>query len=92
MDAPYKEGGNHLIDENLKRYLWSGLDYDRYEVIKIIPQTTNFAAIVMKSRNTIDTPWCLEYCGTGHYFDTYEELQKFYFKHFKKSLQIKSQG
>ena len=76
-----------MIDENLKRYLWSGLDYDRYEVIKIIPQTTNFAAIVMKSRNTIDTPWCLEYRGTGHYFDTYEELQKFYFKHFKKRLE-----
>ena len=76
-----------MIDENLKRYLWSGLDYDRYEVIKSIPQTTNFAAIVMKSRNTIDTPWCLKYCGTGHYFDTYEELQKFYFIHFKKRLE-----
>ena len=38
MDAPYKEGGNRLIDENLKRYLWTGLDYERYEVIKIIPQ------------------------------------------------------
>ena len=54
-----------MIDENLKRYLWSGLDYDRYEVIKIIPQTTNFAAIVMKSRNTIDTTWCLEYWYIG---------------------------
>lgn len=56
MDAPYKEGGNRLIDENLKRYLWTGLDYERYEVIKIIPQTMNFAAIVMKSRNATDTP------------------------------------
>ena len=64
LDAPYKEGGNRLIDENLKRYLWTGLDYERYEVIKIIPQTTDFAAIVMKSRNTIDTPLCLDYCGT----------------------------
>lgn len=87
LDAPYKEGGNRLIDENLKRYLWTGLDYERYEVIKIIPQTMNFTAIVMKSRNTTDTPWCLEYCGTGHYFDTYEELQSFYFEHFKKRLE-----
>lgn len=86
-DAPYKEGGTRLIDENLKRYLWTGLDYERYEVIKIIPQTMNFAAIVIKSRNTTDTPLCLEYCGTGHYFDTYEELQKFYFEHFKKRLE-----
>ena len=51
LDAPYKERGNRLIDENLKRYLWTGLDYERYEVIKIIPQTMNFAAIVMKSHN-----------------------------------------
>lgn len=58
MDAPYKEGGNRLIDENLKRYLWTGLDYERYEVIKIIPQTMNFAAIVMKSHNATDTPCC----------------------------------
>ena len=58
MDAPYKEGGNRLIDENLKRYLWTGLDYERYEVIKIIPQTMNFAAIVMKRHNTTDTPCC----------------------------------
>ena len=36
-DAPYKEGGKRLIDENLRRYLWAGLDYERYEVIKIIP-------------------------------------------------------
>lgn len=86
-DAPYKEGGTRLIDKNLRRYLWTGLDYERYEVIKIIPQTTNFAAIVMKSRNTADTTWCLEYCGTGHYFDTYEELQNFYFEHFKKRLE-----
>ena len=76
-----------MIDEGLRRYLWAGLDYGRYEVIKIIPQTTNFASIVMKSRNTTDTPWCLKYCGTGHYFDTYEELQSFYFDHFKKRLE-----
>lgn len=76
-----------MFNKTLERYLWKGLDYDRYQVIQIIPQSSHNAAIIMKSRNNYDTPLCVEYRGGGHYFDTFKELQDFYKKRFRKELE-----
>lgn len=34
-----------MVDENLSRYLWKGLDLKRYSVVKIIPQDDTNAVI-----------------------------------------------
>lgn len=77
-----------MYKNDLQDYLWPGLNLNRYEVIKILPQDRNFAAIIMKSRNQTDTLWCLEYIGNGHYFDTKKELLEFYEQKFKRKLVI----
>lgn len=82
-----KEGGTLMQNETLEHYLWAGLDYERYEVVRIIPQNTQSAAIIMKSQNDYDTPWCIEYRGCGHYFETFKELQDFYRERFRKELE-----
>ena len=63
-----------MQNEALERYLWAGLDYERYEVVRIIPQNTQSA-------------WCIEYRGCGHYFETFKELQDFYRERFRKELE-----
>lgn len=66
------------MNKDLSRYLWKGLNYDRYEVIRIIPQNHAHAVIVMRCRDEGDHHWCLQYCGGGHYFDTAQQLMDYY--------------
>ena len=74
-----------MVDENLSRYLWKGLDLKRYSVVKIIPQDDTNAVIIMFSNDPNDPHWCLEYMGGGHYFDTAQQLMDyFHSRHFKK--------
>lgn len=63
-----------MVDENLSRYLWKGLDLERYSVVKIIPQDETNAVIIMYSNDPNDPHWCMEYMGGGHYFDTAKQL------------------
>ena len=75
-----------MVDENLSRYLWKGLDLKRYSVVKIIPQDDTNAVIIMFSNDPNDPHWCLEYMGGGHYFDTTQQLMDyFHSRHFKKA-------
>ena len=67
-----------MVDENLSRYLWKGLDLKRYSVVKIIPQDETNAVIIMYSTDLDDPHWCLEYMGGGHYFDTAQQLKNYY--------------
>ena len=77
---PGYSGGKEVntMDKDLSRYLWKGLNYDRYEVIRIIPQNRDHAVIVMRCRDEGDHHWCLQYCGNGHYFDTAQQLMDYY--------------
>lgn len=71
---------------NLNRYLWTGLDFNRYSVAEIIPQDRYNAVIIMKSNDKTNPHWCLQYRGGGHYFDTVQQLLNYYNKReFKNS-------
>ena len=74
--------------KNLEDYLWKGLDFKRYEVIKIIPHTSNHAAIIMRSKDPSDVHWCIEYHCCGHYFSTVEEMKNYYEARFNKPLEM----
>ena len=79
-----------MMNEDLSRYLWKGLDLERYSVVKIIPQDAKVAVIIMFSREKNDPHWCLEYRGNGHYFDTPQKMMDYFysrrFKHPPESL------
>lgn len=67
-----------MPEGDLTRYLWKGLDLERYAVFKIIPQDEDNAVIIMYSKDKGNPHWCLEYLGNGHYFDTFGELAAYY--------------
>lgn len=78
-------GVKAMKDKDLSRYLWDGLNLNRYEVIRIIPQSRDHAVIVMRCRDEGDHHWCLQYKGNGHYFDTAQQLMDYYAsRKFKK--------
>lgn len=83
---------NHIPmeQEDLSRYLWKGLNLERYSVVKIIPQNAKDAVIIMFSRDKDDPHWCLEYRGNGHYFDTVQQMMDYFhsrrFKHPPEKL------
>jgi len=72
-----------MKDKDLSRYLWDGLDLNRYSVVRIIPQDKTNAVIVMYSNDPTDPHWCLEYMGGGHYFDTVQQMMDYYDSRFK---------
>ena len=55
-----------MVNEDLSRYLWKGLNLKRYTVVRIIPQDKHNAVIIMYSNDKNDPHWCLEYMGGGH--------------------------
>lgn len=71
-----------MQEEDLTRYLWKGLDLERYAVFRIIPQDEDDAVIIMYSKDEDDRHWCLEYLGGGHYFSTFGELVDYYYSRF----------
>lgn len=88
-------------DKSLDKYLWKGLDLDRFAVLHIQPVSgrrwkRGVAVIVMKSRypwqrpdlTTADdpAPYCVEFGGGGHYFRTYDEMKAYYEGRWKKPL------
>ena len=72
-----------MNEENLSKYLWKGLDCNRYFVVKIIPQDKDNAVIVMCSKDKENHHWCLEYMGGGKYFNTIIDLIEYYNSRFK---------
>lgn len=74
-----------MKDTELEKYLWKGLDLNRYSVVRIIPQDAQHAVIIMFSNEKDDPHWCLQYKGNGHYFDTFQQLMDyFHSRRFKK--------
>jgi len=74
-----------MMNEDLSRYLWKGLDLKRYSVVRIVPQDKEHAVIIMFSNDENDPHWCLQYKGNGHYFDTFQQLMDyFHSRNFKK--------
>ncbi len=68
-----------VTDPKLTRYLREGLDLVNFDVLEIHPQDKRNAAIIMHDRReNRPTPWCVEYGGGGHYFDTREELDAYF--------------
>jgi hypothetical protein len=74
-----------MANEDLSRYLWKGLNLERYCVVRIVPQDREHAVIIMYSKDPKDPHWCLQYRGNGHYFDTIQQLMDYYHsRRFKK--------
>lgn len=62
-----------------EQYLWDGLDLENYDIIGIHPQTTGQAVIIMRdNREDSLRPWCLQYRGTGRYFETAEDAIQYF--------------
>lgn len=69
---------NDELEEMKERYLWKGLDLQRYDVVEILPQFGKHAVIIMKCKEREDIkPWCVQYMQSGHYFATREELDEY---------------
>jgi len=78
-----------MQSEELFRYLWKGLNLNRYSVVRIIPQDAKHAVIIMFSNDRNDPHWCLQYKGNGHYFDTAQQLMDyFHSRRFKKPQEL----
>ena len=77
-----------MIPEELSRYLWEGLDLDRYSVVRIVPQDKDNAVVIMYSNDPSDPYWCLQYKGNGHYFATAKELMDYYCSRGFKKLHL----
>lgn len=75
-----------MANDDLSRYLWKGLDLKRYSVVKIVPQDEHNAVIIMFSNDPNDPHWCMEYMGSGHYFDTIDQLLDYYYSRFSKPV------
>lgn len=70
-----------ILNNCLSRFLHRGLALDDFDVVEILPQNTHHAVIVMHNKNSeAPTPWCLQYCGNGHYFETRDELDSYFKK------------
>ena len=67
-----------MVNEDLSQYLWKGLNLKRYSVVRIIPQDSKHAVIIMFSNDRDDPHWCLQYKGNGHYFDTFQQLMDYF--------------
>jgi len=61
-------------DEMEQRYLWDGLDLEKYDVIQFLPQNAHHAVVLMRAKFDTLYPYCAEYRGGGHYFATFKEL------------------
>lgn len=61
------------------KYLWDGLNLDRFAVIAIWPQSKEEVVILMRSRWPDDdpAPWCVQYRGNGHYFASAHEALEY---------------
>lgn len=78
-----------MMSEDLSRYLWKGLDLKRYCVVRIIPQDSKHAVIIMYSKDRDNPHWCLQYKGNGHYFDAFQQLMDYYqSRRFQKSQDL----
>lgn len=58
--------------------LFSGLDFNRYEILKLIPQNSRSIVIIQKCKDPADPHYCLQYRGAGQYFSTWDELRRYY--------------
>lgn len=61
----------------LRRYLWKGLDLERFEVLAIVPQSNGHATVIMHEVAEGPMPWCVEYRGCGRYFASMEALRDY---------------
>ena len=68
----------------MERYLWKGLDLALFKVIQITLSGSGNPIVIMRRKEPDNQPWCLEYRGNGHYFETEAQLKQYYTKRFGK--------
>lgn len=64
-------------EELFSHYLWQGLNLEAFKILEILPQSYKDAAIIMKHKKEKHTPWCVEYKGSGKYFDNEADLEAY---------------
>ena len=61
----------------------SGLDLNNFEVIDLILK--KYPVVFMKDkRPESKLKWCIQYKGSGHYFETYNELLDYYNQNLRR--------
>lgn len=74
----YTEALETMSKEELTaHYVWNGLNQELFKVLEILPQSRNEAAIIMKCKKGKHTPWCVEYKGSGRYFDNKDDMEAY---------------
>lgn len=58
--------------------LFSGLDFERYEILRLIPQSARSIVIIQKCKDPEDPHYCLQYGGSGKYFSNFGQLKNYY--------------
>ena len=62
------------LNKEYQQQLRQGLDLMNFDLIRILPQKTNVAAVILRSKQPDQkNPWCVQYLGNGHYFNTYAQ-------------------
>lgn len=62
--------------------LFSGLDFERYEILKLIPRGARSIVIIQKCKDPKNPHYCLQYRGSGRYFSDYKQLRDYYEERF----------
>lgn len=65
--------------KDMRGYLWEGLNLRDFAVVAIWPQNAKEAVVLMRRRGGAleSYPWCIEYRGSGHYFQTLDAAMEY---------------
>ncbi|MCD8119428.1 MAG: hypothetical protein LUE29_08125 [Lachnospiraceae bacterium] len=58
--------------------IFTGLDFYRYEILRIIPKGDRCAVIVQRCVEQDNPHYCVQYGGGGKYFSTWPEVVQYY--------------
>ena len=66
---------------NVPKHLLKNLDLENFEVIRIISQEDIYPVIVTRDkRPDSKAHWCIQYRGSGYYFQTLKEVTDYCIK------------
>lgn len=76
--ALYIKQGKLNFDQYRLAKIFAGLDFYRYEILRIIPKTDRCAVVIQRCREPENLHYCVQYGGSGKYFSTWPEVVDYY--------------
>lgn len=74
----YIEQGKLHFDQYRLAKIFTGQDFYRYEILRIIPKTDRCAVVILRSKAPEKLHYCVQYGGSGKYFSTWPEVVEYY--------------